>query len=161
MTWWFSTRASVAVVLIIHTCISKCIWVNCLFYVLNYLEETFKIYLHLSSFLYTKLMQVVDILPHGILLDSQYHGCWWPGNVRNQAISSHVIDRPSSFRIFFPQHQNVEHIKAERHIYASVNYHKISNISCTKSHNLNDSHLALQLSLPNPLKPGVKSRMKM
>ena len=42
-----------------------------------------------------------------------------------------------------------------------VNYHKISNISCTKSKNLNDSHLVLQSSLPNPLKPGVKSRMKM
>ena len=41
------------------------------------------------------------------------------------------------------------------------NYCKISNISCTKSQNLNDSHVVLQLSLPNPLKPGVKSGMKM
>ena len=40
-------------------------------------------------------------------------------------------------------------------------YHKISNISRTKSQNLNDSHLVLQSSLPNPLRPGVKSRMKM
>ena len=38
-------------------------------------------------------------------------------------------------------------------------YHKISNIRCTKSQNLNDSNSVLQLSLPNPLKPGVKSRM--
>ena len=39
---------------------------------------------------------------------------------------------------------------------------KISNISCTKSQNVNDYHLILQLlSLPNPLKPGLKSRMKM
>ena len=41
------------------------------------------------------------------------------------------------------------------------NYRKISNIRCTKSQNLNDSHLVLTLSLPNPLKPDVKSRMKM
>ena len=38
---------------------------------------------------------------------------------------------------------------------------KISNISCTKSQNLNDAHLVLQLTLPNPLKPDVKLRMKM
>ena len=40
-------------------------------------------------------------------------------------------------------------------------YRKISNISCTKSRNSNDSHLVLQLSPPSLLKPGVKSRMKM
>ena len=43
----------------------------------------------------------------------------------------------------------------------SKNYRKISNIRRTKSQNLNDSRLVLQLSLSNPLKPGVKSRMKM
>ena len=40
-------------------------------------------------------------------------------------------------------------------------YREISNISHTKSQNLNDYCPVLQLSLPNPLKPGVKSRMKM
>ena len=40
-------------------------------------------------------------------------------------------------------------------------YRKISNIRRTKSQNWNDSHLVLKSSLPNPLKPGVKSRMKM
>ena len=40
-------------------------------------------------------------------------------------------------------------------------YHQTANIRCTKSQNLNVSHLVLQLSLPNPLKAGVKSRMKM
>ena len=40
-------------------------------------------------------------------------------------------------------------------------YHKISNISCTKSPNLNVPCPVLKLSLPNPMKPGVKSRMKM
>ena len=42
-----------------------------------------------------------------------------------------------------------------------ITYRKISNISSTKSQNLNDSHLVLKSSLPNSLKPGVKSRMKM
>ena len=40
-------------------------------------------------------------------------------------------------------------------------YCKISNISRTKYQNLNDSRLILQLSLPNPLKPDVKSWMEM
>ena len=38
---------------------------------------------------------------------------------------------------------------------------QISNISHTKFPNINVSRLVLQLYLPNPLKPGVKSRMKM
>ena len=40
-------------------------------------------------------------------------------------------------------------------------YHKICNIRRTKSPNLNVSRLVLQLFLPNSMKPGVKSRMKM
>ena len=39
-------------------------------------------------------------------------------------------------------------------------FHKISNISCTISQNSNDFRLVLHLFLSNPLKPGVKSRMK-
>ena len=38
---------------------------------------------------------------------------------------------------------------------------KSLNIRRTKSQNLNDSHLVLKSSLPNPFKPGVKSIMKM
>ena len=41
------------------------------------------------------------------------------------------------------------------------NYRKTASISGTKSQNLNVYNLVLQLSLLNPLKPGVKSRMKM
>ena len=40
-------------------------------------------------------------------------------------------------------------------------YRKVSNIRRTKSLNLNASRLILQLSLPNPLKPGVQFRIKM
>ena len=42
-----------------------------------------------------------------------------------------------------------------------VDYRKVSNIRRTESQYLNDSHLVLQSSLPNPMKPGVKLRMKM
>ena len=45
--------------------------------------------------------------------------------------------------------------------YGWIYYRKISNIRCTKFPNFNVSCLVLQLSLPNPMKPGVKSRMKM
>ena len=44
---------------------------------------------------------------------------------------------------------------------ANYIYRQISNISRTKYQNLNMSCVFLQLSLPNSLKPGVKSRTKM
>ena len=40
-------------------------------------------------------------------------------------------------------------------------YRQVSNIRCTKSQHLKCSSTVLRLSLPNPLKPDVKSRMKM
>ena len=49
----------------------------------------------------------------------------------------------------------------KRILHRSNDYRKISDIRRTKYQNLNDSRLILQLSLPNPLTPGVKSRMKM
>ena len=45
--------------------------------------------------------------------------------------------------------------------YISSMYRQNSNIRHTKSQNLDVSHPVLQLSLPIPLKQGVKSRMKM
>ena len=45
--------------------------------------------------------------------------------------------------------------------YTKSTYRQVSNISRTKSQHLKDSRTVLQLSLPNPLKPDVKSRMKM
>ena len=42
-------------------------------------------------------------------------------------------------------------------IVSLANYRKISNIRRTKSPNLNVSRLVLQLSLPIPMKPGVKT----
>ena len=40
-------------------------------------------------------------------------------------------------------------------------YRKLSDIRRTKSPNLKVSRLVLQLSFPNQMKPGVKSRIKM
>ena len=57
------------------------------------------------------------------------------GSIRNK---SHLVEH----------HSHIQHFR------------KICNISRTKSPNLKFSRLILQLSLPNPLKPGVKSRMK-
>ena len=42
-----------------------------------------------------------------------------------------------------------------------VNYRQTSYIRRTKCQYLNVSRFDLQLNLPNPLKPGVKSRMNM
>ena len=42
-----------------------------------------------------------------------------------------------------------------------VGYRQVFNISRTKSQHLKDSRTVLRLSLLNPLKPDVKSRMKM
>ena len=40
-------------------------------------------------------------------------------------------------------------------------YRQVSNIRCIKSQHFIDSRTVLRLSLPNPLKPDVKTRMKM
>ena len=47
------------------------------------------------------------------------------------------------------------------HQQPGIDYRQFSNIRCTQFQNINGSRLVLQLTLPNPLKPGVKLRMKM
>ena len=42
-----------------------------------------------------------------------------------------------------------------------IMYRQVSNIRRTKSQHLKDYRTVLRLPLPNPLKPDVKSRMKM
>ena len=46
-------------------------------------------------------------------------------------------------------------------IFWNFAYHKTSSISRTKSQNINVSCILLQLPSLNPLKPGIKLRMKM
>ena len=50
--------------------------------------------------------------------------------------------------------------KLHKICYMYTLYRKISNIRRTKSQNLNDSRLVLQLSLPNPLKTGREWRCR-
>ena len=62
-------------------------WISLLnVYVLNFQREH-KTYLHFMSFLFIDMTQEVEI--H---LNSQYHGCWCPGSLRRQDISSYDID---------------------------------------------------------------------
>ena len=61
---------------------------------------------------------------------------------------------------------NIFNIQENRNIIQSndnviMTYRKTSSISRTKSQSLNVSCIILQLSSLNPLKPGVKLRMKM
>ena len=66
-----------------------------------------------------------------------------------------------------PSHSLLRHsnVSGQVHWLCSLwlinDYRKITNIRPTKSQHLNDFRLALQLSLPIPLNPGAKSRMKM
>ena len=52
-------------------------------------------------------------------------------------------------------------ITSDRHQTPADTYRKTSSISRTKSQNLNVSCIPLHMSSLNPLKPGVKLRMKM
>ena len=66
--------------------------------------------------------------------------------------------------LYMKDHSTVEwNLLIRAHYYTKLHltYHKTSSISRTESQNLNVSHIVLQLSLPNPLKPNVKLRMKM
>ena len=56
----------------------------------------------------------------------------------------------------FPYHFHVIEVP-----HKNFNYRKTSSISRTKSQSLNESCILAQLSLLNPLNPGVKLRMKM
>ena len=57
------------------------------------------------------------------------------------------------------QHSLNLNICCKQQYHQFIKCRKISGISCTKSQNLHVSRLVLQLSLPKPLKPGVKSSM--
>ena len=98
-------------------------------------------------------LRVMDIHP----VDMECYN----GN-RNQTFS------PGSYNLHRLQHQWTEVIQMfEISVFSvfvfcgNTHYHKVSNITCPKFWNLSDYRPVLQLSLPNLLKPCVKSRMKM
>ena len=67
----------------------------------------------------------------------------------------HMVSRFVVFARF------VSDIEATLENMVMISYRQVSNIRRTKSQHFKDSRTVLQLSLPNPLKPDVKSRMKM
>ena len=77
-----------------------------------------------------------------------------PSSNKRQWSHAWVSDDPDLYRNM----ASLGHNELTRNVY---DYRKISNIRHTKSPNLNVSRLVLQLSWPNPMKPGVTSRMKM
>ena len=75
-------------------------------------------------------------------------------------IAGWMLSSAMSYYTFYQgQKYNSRHWWSRRIKFQS--YRKISYIRRIKSQNSNDSRLVLQLSLPNSLKPCVKSRMKM
>ena len=62
----------------------------------KFFRGNINIFLHFVSFLHIDTTQVFEILPqidkNLPILHSQYYGCWCPGDVRSQGISSHGID---------------------------------------------------------------------
>ena len=73
------------------------------------------------------------------------HGAWW------QEIR--LITQRSASYILMPHAVSIT-----AYVYV---YHQSTNKGRPKFQNLNVSRLVLQLSLPNPMKPGVKSRVNM
>ena len=144
--------------------------------------ENVKLNMHVLSFLDIEMPQKGEMLclKHKDLhiLSTQYHGYWWPGDARSQGISGNGIELVlqeyhslNTRRVNHTHSSMVSHPGSiiwsfwysEPNINGQWNYMycQTSNIRHTKSPNLNVSCLILQMSLPNPLKAGVKSRMKM
>ena len=86
-------------------------------------------------------------------LNSILHNC------ENRQITKN--DSKQELLIIFSLFMHSWHAKYEVMNNETDIYGQTSSISCMKSKNLIVSHLVMQLSLPNPLEPGVKLRMKM
>ena len=95
--------------------------------------------------------------------------CWvsWTASLPCVSLVNHFFKKLSlqfdtSFRVIFSVINTVTCAQVCENLNLSkLDCHQTSNIICTQSQNLNLPHLVLQLSLLNPLKPGVQLRMKM
>ena len=94
-----------------------------------------------------------------VWLKSEYTGenmtipwVWYPGSMRHQVTGNYAIDCVVSHKQGFRYQCYLGVCK--------YMYRETSNLSPNKSQNLNDSRIVLQLSLLNPLTPGVQWRMK-
>ena len=67
-----------------------------IFYMVICFSNNIKVYLHFLSFQIFEMAQVVESIayrrPERCILHNQYCGCWLPGDLMSQAISSHGID---------------------------------------------------------------------
>ena len=81
------------------------------------------------------------------------------GNHVNQHLSYNIVNNFSITEQIGDPSTMIHH-RYRRATTMSI-YRQVSNISRTKSQHLKDSRTVLRPSLPNPLKPDVKSRMKM
>ena len=100
---------------------------------------------------------------------SKWQYCW--AFVRG--IHRWLVDSLNKESVTFPGHQSYHSnrtvlrkglntmISPSRSQTVLGDYRQVSNISRTKSQYLKHSRTVLRLSLPNPLKPDVNSRMKM
>ena len=79
----------------------------------------------------------------------------WASCLRRPHSSAYGTPVRTSYNLFGPPVFQIYWSK-----WATADSHMLSTLH-TKSHNLNASCLVMQLSLPSPLKPGVKWRMKM
>ena len=77
---------------------------------------------------------------------------------KQRVVRKHAMSTPFDGESFVEQFQTITKMAS---VYTVIYYRKTSSISRTKSQNLNVSCILLQLSSLNPLKPGVKLRMKM
>ena len=167
MAWCFSTRASVATVLTTHPCVSRCLRVK---YVLHHTDdlvthpcEILWILCHTEMFLtYIRVSggskgglggHATSPTPpppphHPHTLYRAYINCWGDPSLSHLWYTvwtqlHSLLDPPMRVTLSLPL--------------SHTDYRKISNIRLAKSPNLDVSRLVV----PNPMKPGVKSRMKM
>ena len=105
------------------------------------------------NWLYTHAFPRLKSFCAGLGLDFQVLDMRW--GVTDDATNEHITET-----LCLQEVRNCQKMSLGPNFVVSI-YRQISNISCTKFQNLNVSCLVLQLYLPNPLKPDVKSRMKM
>ena len=72
-----------------------------------------------------------------------------------------LVDYNEYFRLSTPSLPDVWGLIENWWSQGGIEYRQVSSIRRTKPQHLKDSRTVLRLSLPNPLKPDVKSRMKM
>ena len=149
---------------------------------LNYFAETWiftyqYILLHFPTLKCHMLFGLIlDEDQNIVISQSLFHDFWWPGD-RPGGRPSNDISIEFEFgpkfavpglkytllitRKFCTHHDSYTVVTCAKFCSDCLSVRKVSNIRFTKCQNLKDSRLVLQLSVPNPLKPSVKSVMKM